>query len=61
MSRTYKRPYTKSKRFDKSCRCHGGCGWCEGNRTIQTKKVKVKIFDGLKEALEDVIRGDNGH
>ena len=32
MSRTYKRPYTKSKRFDKTCRCHGGCLYCESNR-----------------------------
>lgn len=48
MSRTYKRPYTKSKRFDKSCRCHGGCGWCEGNRLHNDKK---KIPADLKEQL----------
>lgn len=25
-------PYRGSKRFDHSCRNHGGCKWCEGNR-----------------------------
>lgn len=38
MSRTYKKPYTKSKRFDKSCRNHGGCPYCEGNRTYNARK-----------------------
>lgn len=38
MSRTRKKPYTGSKRFDKSCRCHGGCPYCESNRTYKNKK-----------------------
>ena len=35
MSRTKRKEYTKSKRFDASCRCHGGCSWCAGNRLYQ--------------------------
>lgn len=32
MSRSTKQPYRRSRRFDASCRCHGGCPWCYGNR-----------------------------
>ena len=35
MSRTKRKEYTKSKRFDASCRCHGGCSWCAKNRLYQ--------------------------
>lgn len=38
MSRTIKRPYRKSRAFATSCRSHGGCPWCEGNRTHATAK-----------------------
>lgn len=27
-----RKPYKGSKIFDKSCRNHGGCPWCERNR-----------------------------
>ena len=32
MGKTYRKDYSKSKAFDRSCRCHGGCPYCEGNR-----------------------------
>ena len=38
MSRTKRKAYTKSKRFDSSCRNHGGCGYCQANRTWFDKK-----------------------
>ena len=41
MSRTFKKPYTKSKRFDKTCRNHGSCPWCLGNRM---HKIRKKIY-----------------
>ena len=34
----WRKPYRKSKRFDKSCRNHGGCGYCKNNRLYQYKK-----------------------
>lgn len=43
MSRSIKKPYTKSKRFDKTCRCNGGCDWCKGNRLYQSNKEIEKI------------------
>lgn len=34
----HRQPYRHSKRFDKSCRNHGGCGWCLGNRLHSNRK-----------------------
>jgi len=38
MSRSYKQPYTGSKRFDSTCRCNGSCGYCRDNRLYQSNK-----------------------
>ena len=33
MSRSRKKqPYRQSRRFDKTCRCHGACPWCRRKR-----------------------------
>lgn len=32
-----RKPYYHSGRFDRSCRPHGGCPWCERNREHATK------------------------
>jgi hypothetical protein len=37
--------YRKSKRFDRSCRNHGSCPWCEGNRTVQFKRELERVSD----------------
>lgn len=39
----YKRNYAKS--VDMSCRNHGGCEWCKGNRLHKFKKDKLKGSD----------------
>lgn len=49
MSRTYKKTYTKSKLFDKTCRSNGGCPYCKANRSYSTNKRKEKTNDELKE------------
>jgi sulfatase maturation enzyme AslB (radical SAM superfamily) len=36
--RRKKNPYRKSRRFDRSCRCHGGCGYCYQNRMHSTNR-----------------------
>jgi hypothetical protein len=38
MAHTKKKPYTKSKRFDRSCRNHGGCSYCASNRMHKNRK-----------------------
>ena len=27
-----RKPYRGAKAVDRTCRCNGGCPWCEGNR-----------------------------
>lgn len=44
-----RKPYKGSKVFDKSCRNHGGCDWCKGNRLYKFKKEEEKTLDKLKE------------
>lgn len=41
-------PYRKSKRFDRSCRNHGSCGYCKSNRTIQAKRVELAAKEEMK-------------
>jgi len=51
MSRTRKKPYTGAKRFDSTCRCHGGCSFCEGNRKHSSmKRLKVDSLKKLRSA-----------
>ncbi len=38
-----RRQYRGSRRFDRSCRNHGSCPYCTGNRTYQTNKEKTRI------------------
>ena len=51
----HRKPYRGSKAIDPSCRNHGGCPWCEGNRSIQTKKELEKWRSRLvKVAMKDI-------
>lgn len=38
----HRKEYRKPKRFDKTCRNHGGCPYCEANRKHSTKIRKMK-------------------
>ena len=49
MSRTRKKPYTGSKRFDRTCRNHGSCDWCKRNRLYQALKWLEATTKELKE------------
>jgi hypothetical protein len=33
-----RKPYYGSKAFDRTCRNHGTCKWCEENRLYKNKK-----------------------
>lgn len=46
-----RKPYRKSKSFDRTCRNHGSCPYCENNRTYQSKKEEDRINYILKEDL----------
>jgi len=40
-----RKPYTGSKAIDRTCRNHGGCDWCKGNRMY---KYNRKI-EGMRQ------------
>ena len=46
----HRKPYTGSKIYCQSCRNHGGCQWCEGDRR---HKFRDRHPQGLEEAMED--------
>lgn len=43
-----RKPYRGSKAVDCSCRNHGSCNYCRGNRTIQRKKIELAIKEETK-------------
>lgn len=45
----HRKPYKLCKQIDPSCRNHGGCLWCEGNRKYAYKKNIQKMEFRLKE------------
>jgi len=45
----HRKKYHGSKRFDRSCRNHGNCPYCEGNRLYQARKEEEKADQLLKE------------
>jgi hypothetical protein len=46
----HRKPYRGGKAIDKTCRNHGGCSWCEGNRKHKfLKKMQEKISDIREE------------
>ena len=51
----HRKPYRGSKVIDPSCRNHGGCPWCEGNRLYSAKKELEKCkFHRVKTVREDI-------
>ena len=43
-----RKPYHGSKRFDRTCRNHGSCDYCKGNRLYSSKKRKDAAEEKLK-------------
>jgi len=54
-----RKPYYKSKRFDKTCRNHGSCGYCKDNRTKKinekAKELDKELEDCVNKIIEDII------
>ena len=48
----HRKPYTGSKDFDKTCRNHGGCPWCEENR----KYKNIKRIQSMDSQLLEYFR-----
>ena len=52
----HRKPYGKgygnyAKSVDRSCRNHGGCSWCEGNRTYKYRKRAAGMIAAMNEKL----------
>lgn len=46
-----RKPYRKSRRFDRTCRNHGSCSYCESNRKHHNNKRKDSSDFILNEDL----------
>ena len=44
-----RKPYKGCRAVDVSCRNHGGCPWCEGNRMHRTNKELLRTQDELED------------
>ena len=48
----HRRPYTGAKAIDRTCRNHGSCEWCQGNRQYASRKKaeaaesRLRDYDG---------------
>ena len=45
--------YRKSKAFDRTCRNHGSCPYCENNRTFQKRKNKLHTLEDIESYREN--------
>lgn len=44
-----RKPYKGAKSIDKTCRNHGSCIYCQGNRLVKTTKEIEKFKNALNE------------
>lgn len=47
-----RKPYRGAKAIDRSCRNHGGCVWCEGNRLRKYRVELARMKQEEKEYFE---------
>lgn len=38
----HRKPYKGAKAIDHTCRNHGSCDWCKGNRQYKFKKSELR-------------------
>lgn len=53
-----RKQFRGSKRIDRTCRNHGSCDYCKGNRLYSIKKALDGAKEKIKEnddALEDLV------
>ena len=47
--KSHRKPYRGAKAIDATCRNHGSCKWCEGNRTYKNDKRELAADQELSE------------
>lgn len=45
----HRKPYRGVKAIDHTCRNHGSCGWCKGNRTYKNDKRELHQVQELQD------------
>jgi hypothetical protein len=48
-NKEHRKPYKGAKSFDRSCRNHGSCTYCECTRTFFDKKQRFNADEELEE------------
>ena len=56
----FRKGYYDSRRFDHTCRNHGSCSWCEGNRTYTSQRNLERTRDELDHWEEETVPGIGG-
>jgi len=49
-NKEHRKPYIGAKAIDRTCRNHGSCEWCKGNRLYQQNKAD----EASRQALEEM-------
>ena len=52
--REKRKPYRKSKAISPTCRNHGSCPYCRGNRLVGNRRLAEKIIALLAERGESL-------
>ena len=47
-----RKPYRGAKAIDATCRNHGSCDWCKGNRTHKDDKRELAAEQELREYVK---------
>lgn len=45
----HRKLYRSAKAIDRTCRNHGSCEWCNGNRTHKNDKIELKCKQEVRE------------
>lgn len=48
----HRKPYRGAKSIDATCRNHGSCEWCHGNRTYRNDKRELVEEQELREYVK---------
>ena len=47
--KSHRQPYRGSRAFDASCRCHGGCPYCEEGKQHQDRRERQAATEQIRE------------
>lgn len=55
-----RKPYRKSKRFDRTCRNHGSCPYCAANRLHKFELAKEVAEEEIEEYFSNELEQEIG-